>query len=634
MTLNRDRRGVGDLGRRKWFASKVRRRLLRHTMIPRGLYLLVGLSILLGVLFLLPRGALRNCTCVMNRIGGAYDATGMRGRQGWLAPVAGGASPQRGRLTCDSTPSHQLANREQRIPGDCLAATVDVLTQHNDAGRTGANLSETILNTTDVNVKTFGRVFTRPVDGQIYAQPLYVSSLNIPNKGIHNVVFVATMHDGVYAFDADDPAASTPLWKVTLGASIPVTNADFGGHFGPYHDISVEIGIVSTPVIDRATDTIYALAANRDGDGRYVHRLHALDLLTGAEKFGGPVETQGSVPGTGAGSVGGTVTFDNKQQLQRAGLLLANGLVYVAFAGYADTDPYHGWILAYDAHTLRRVAIFNDTPNSGGGGIWQSGWGLAADANGDVYAATSNGDRLARIGGLDYADSYLKLNASLAVDDWFTPWDVAAMASDQDLGSTGLMLIPGTNLLFSGDKDPYFFVLNRDHMGHFNGRGDTQIVQRFRAATGPIQGGIAFWDGPSGAQVYVWSAFDSLKALRLVGGMFQITPVSQSANTIPHVGWPGGMLSVSAHGSAAGSGIVWALCPDTGDATFGKAMAILRAFDASDLRRELWNSRQDVARDDVGRLAKFDAPTIANGKVYVPTFSGYLAVYGLLPTGP
>jgi hypothetical protein len=510
------------------------------------------------------------------------------------------------------------------------AASVNVLTQHNDPGRTGANLNETILNTTDVNVQTFGKLFTRPVDGQIYAQPLYVSALNIANKGTHNVVFVATMHNSVYAFDADDPTASAPLWQVNLGASIPVTNAGFGGKYGAYHDIKVEIGIVSTPVIDLASKTIYVLTSNRDSDGRYVHRLHALDLSTGAEKFGGPVETQGSVSGAGVDSVSGMVTFDNKQQLQRPALLLADGRVYVAFGPYADSDPYHGWIIAYDARTLRRVAIFSTTPNGGEGGIWQSGWGPAADASGNVYVSTSNGDWNANTGGTNYAQSIIKLSPDLTVEDWYTPWDVASKADDQDLGSTGVLLIPGTDLLFSGDKYPNFYVLNRDNLGHFNAHGDTQIVQRFEAMKGPIQGGVAFWDGPSGAQVYVWSAFDSLKAFRLDGGKFLTTAASQITSTIPLSDWPGCMLSISANGNAAGSGIVWALCPHSGDASISTAGATLRAFDASDLSKELWNSRQDLARDDVGRWAKFNAPTIANGKVYVPTFSGYLAVYGLL----
>jgi hypothetical protein len=518
------------------------------------------------------------------------------------------------------------------LPGDLLGRSgVDVLTQHNDTGRSGATLNETTLNTTDVNVKTFGKLFTRPVDGQIYAQPLYVSALHIPHKGTHNVVFVATMHNSVYAVDADDPRASTPLWQVTLGASIPITNADFGGRYGPYRDISVEIGIVSTPVIDRATDTIYVLAANRDSDGRYVHRLHALDLGTGAEKFGGPVGTQGSVPGRGVSSLDGIVTFDNKQQVQRAGLLLANGLVYVAFGGYADTDPYHGWIFAYDARTLQRRAIFNDTPNGAEGGIWQAGWGPAADASGHVYVATGNGDWDASRREANYGDSYLKLSPTLAVDDWFTPWNQADLLDDQDLGATGLMLIPGSRLLVGGDKQGTLYLLRQDAMGHYNRHGDTQIVQRFQATKGPIHGGTVFWDGPSGAQVYVWSANDGLKAFSLSSGIFQTTPASQSTVTIPPNGFPGGMLALSANGSTAGSGIVWALCPYSGDASTGAASGILRAFDASDVSKELWNSRQDASRDDVGTFAKFNTPTIANGKVYVPTFSGYLAVYGLLP---
>jgi hypothetical protein len=439
------------------------------------------------------------------------------------------------------------------------------------------------------------------------------------------------MHDSVYAFDADDPHASTALWQFTLGASIPVTNADFGGRYGPYRDITVEIGILSTPVIDRVTDTIYVLAANRDSDGRYVHRLHALDLFTGAEKFGGPVETQGSVPGRGAGSIGGMIAFDNKQQVQRAGLLLANGVVYVAFGGYADTDPYHGWIFAYDARTLQRRAVFNDTPKGAEGGIWQAGWGPAADASGHVYVATGNGDWDASRREANYGDSYLKLSPTLAVDDWFTPWNQADLLDDQDLGATGLMLIPGPHLLVSGDKQGTLYLLKQDDMGHYNRHGDTQIVQRFQATKGPIHGGTVLWDGPSGGRVYVWSANDGLKAFSLSGGIFQTMPEAQSTVIIPPNGFPGGMLALSANGRAAGSGIVWALCPNSGDAGTGTASGILRAFNASDVSKELWNSTQDAARDDVATFAKFNTPTIAKGKDYVPTFSGYLAVYVLLP---
>ena len=248
-----------------------------------------------------------------------------------------------------------------------------------------------------------------------------------------------------------------------------------------------------------------------------------------------------------------------------------------------------------------------------------------------MYVATGNGDWDASSREANYGDSYLKLSPTLAVDDWFTPWNQADLLDDQDLGSTGLMLIPGPPLLVSGDKQGTLYLLRQDAMGHYNRHGDTQIVQRFQATKGPIHGGTVFWDGPSGGQVYVWSSNDGLKAFSLSSGIFQTTPASQSTVTIPPNGFPGGMLSLSANGRVAGSGIVWALCPYSGDASTGTAAGILRAFDASDVSKELWNSTQDAARDDVGTFAKFNTPTIANGKVYVPTFSGYLAVYGLLP---
>ena len=594
------------------------RRMPRVT-VWLGLSLLLGSALVLGRPHALSRDAPHQQSRFLQVAQGRYlhDVTSRNLRQH--------------RVTPERIPIYTHVPRRPRAAAACCDTTVDVLTQHNDNGRTGANLHETTLNTKNVNVNTFGKLFMRPVNGQIYVQPLYVSSLHIPHQGIHNVVVVATTHNSVYAFDADDPTASTPLWKVSLGASIPVTHADFGGRYGPYHDITVEVGIVSTPVIDRVTDTIYVLTANRAGSGHYLHRLHALDLLTGAEKFGGPVPIQGAVPGHGAGSVNGVVNFDNKQQLQRAALLLANGRIYVAFGGYADTDPFHGWIFAYNAYTLRCVATFNVTPTGGEGGIWQSGWGPAAVASGHVYVATGNGDWDAGGGGSNYGESYVKFQPNLTVDDWFTPWNQSALQDDQDLGSTGLMLIPGTRLLVSGDKQGTLYLLKQDNMGHYNARGDTQIVQSFQAAQGQIMGGMTYWNGPAGTLVYLESDDDRLKAFKLSGGHFATAPASQSTMPRPLTVTPSTMLSLSAAGSTAGTGIVWALYPNGDDTNQGMAPGILRAFDASDVSRELWDSQQDATRDDVGTYAKFSPPTIANGKVYVPTFSGYLAVYGLLP---
>src|SRR5579883_2171869 len=528
-------------------------------------------------------------------------------------------------------------------------APIAVLTQRYDNNRSGANLNETVLNTRNVNVDDFGLVFTRTVEGQVYAQPLYVSNLPFTDAvsgqvTTHNAVFVATMHNDVYAFDADDPAASTPLWHVNFGPSAPVPNLDFGNRLGSYSDIAVEVGIVSTPVIDLSTGTIYVVALTKeytsDGSYQYHHRLHALDLTTGREKDGGPVDITASAPGAGYDSVDGTIAFSNTQQLQRPALLLSNGVVYVAFGSYADTDPYHGWVLGYDASTLRLVSVFDGTANGNEGGIWQSGWGPSADAGGNVYVVTGNGtwDAMDEGGDADYGDSVVKLGPvsgattvtnAMTVSDWFTPYNQEILEQvDADLGSSGALLITGTNLLVTGSKAGTIYVVDRTNLGHFNPDGDSQIVQSFAASFGQIYGSVTYWNGPGGLLLYTWGVGDYLKAFRFDGSLFDTTPAYTS--TMP-AGYPGGMLSLSANGSAPGSGILWASHPYSGD---GGQSGILQAFDASNVSHELWDSKQDVARDDLGTYAKFNAPTVADGKVYVGTFSGYLAVYGLLPPPP
>ncbi len=293
---------------------------------------------------------------------------------------------------------------------------VAVLTQHNDASRTGATLSETILNTSNVKVNWFGKLFTRTVDGQIYAQPLYVPGVTIPGKGVRNVVYAATMHNSIYAFDADDPGAAAPLWQRNLGPSAPLPSPDIGPN--PYYDISVEVGTLSTPVIDPSSNTLYAVAFNKDSPAScasactYNYRLHALDLTTGAEKFGGPVVITGTYPGCGWDNSGCVLTFNPPRELQRTGLLLSNGVIYFAFASFADQAPSHGWVFGYHATTLQRVSIYNSTPDGGYGGIWQSGQGLAVDADGYLYLVTGNGTFNADTGGSDYGTSFVKLDPS------------------------------------------------------------------------------------------------------------------------------------------------------------------------------------------------------------------------------
>jgi hypothetical protein len=525
-------------------------------------------------------------------------------------------------------------------------ATTSVLTRHNDNNRTGAYLQETQLNTSNVNQQQFGKLFAYHVDGQIYAQPLYVSNMNMADGDTHNVVYVATMHNTVYAFDADNPvAANSPLWSRSLGSSAPLPDPNIGP-VGPqgqsfYRDISIEVGIISTPVISLDKKVIYVVAFTKVGN-TYSHHLHALDLVTGEERMGGPVQIVGSAQGNGYDSKNGTITFTSNRQIQRAGLLLANNVVYIAFAAYGDAPPYHGWVFAYNATTLQRMALYNTTPNGREGGIWQAGQGLVADGDNNIYFITGNGTFTIDARNLGCAIVKLKPNLSLA--DWFAPHNCVALTNgDQDLGSAGALLIPGNNLLLGGGKESKFYLIQRDHMGHFNANNDDQIVQSFYVNlpgkdhyTHHIHSGPVYWNGPNGPWIYVWSENDYLKAYHFDGEKFQVTPVSTSTTRDPQnvpggsIGMPGGFLSISANGNTPGTGIVWASHPYEQNANQAVVDGIVRAYDASDLTKELWNSKQNASRDDIGKFAKFCPPTVANGKVYVASFSGELTVYGLL----
>jgi chitodextrinase len=502
-------------------------------------------------------------------------------------------------------------------------AQVNVLTQHNDIGRTGANLKETFLNTSNVKVNQFGKLFKRSVDGQIYAQPLYVSNVSIPNQGSHNVLYIATMHNSVYAFDADNPNASTPLWQRNLGPSVPQTDVGDG-------DIKIEIGITSTPVIDLSSHTLYCVAKTKENTS-YFQRLHELDITTGQPKSGSPVVITASASGSGDASVNGKISFNPLRQLNRPALLLLNGVIYLAFGSHGDLSPYHAWVLSYNATTLQQMAIFNGTSNGSRGGIWQGGQGLVADANGYIYLMTGNGTFDYNTGGPDLGMSFIKLTTpGLDVADWFTPYNVDSLNSGNlDLGGSGPLLIPGTNLVLGGGKEGVFHLLNRNSMGHFHAGGNSQIVQNFKATAGHIHGSPIYWNGPNGPMIYVWSEQDKLKQFKFANGLLQTTPVATSTMYVPN-GVPGAMLSLSANGSAAGSGIVWASHPYDADANPATVAGIFRAFDASNVSVELWNSKQNAARDDVGNFAKFCPATVANGKVYLATFSNQLVVYGRL----
>ncbi len=507
-------------------------------------------------------------------------------------------------------------------------AGVDVLTQHDNNARTGANLYETTLNTSDVNQAQFGKIFSRDVDGEVYAQPLIACGLNIPGKGRHNVVFVATEHDSVYAFDADDPKADAPLWRVSLGTAAPA--ADF--YKTQWTDMDDEVGVTSTPVIDLHARTIYVEAKSKE-NGAYFHRLHALDLLTGKERPGSPVTVEAKVPGKGADAQNGFVSFNPYTQHQRPGLLLANGVVYLGFASHGDMQPFHGWLLGYDAKSLKQVFVWNTTPDGSEGGIWQAGQGLAADASGYIYASVGNGDADIQGGGRDFGEALVRIDPTVKANpivDWFMPFNFADLNSnDTDFGSSGPLLVPGTDLLITGSKEGVVYVAHRSGMGHFHKSDDEEIVQNFPGVNGHVHGAPVIWETPAGDLVmYVWTENDNLRSYEWKDGKF--APFAVGATRLPY-GMPGGFLALSADQSKPRSGIVWASHPLDANANWKTVPGELQAFDAADPTKEIWDSRQNAARDDVGLFAKFCPPTVANGKVYLATFSKQIVVYGLLP---
>ncbi|MBI3478064.1 MAG: PQQ-binding-like beta-propeller repeat protein [Acidobacteria bacterium] len=497
----------------------------------------------------------------------------------------------------------------------CAFAQVAVLTQHNDNYRTGQNTGETILTPANVTTAKFGKLFSQTVDGYVYAQPLVVPNVNIPGKGTHNVVYVATEHDTLYAFDADNKTGgnASPLWQVSFlnpGAGIGVvTSGDVG-----CNDLVPEIGITGTPAIDLSTQTLYLVTKTKD-NGQFVHKVHAIDITTGAEKFGGPVAVQATLKG---------VAFEPHREAQRAALLVQNGVVYIAWASHCDIGPYHGWVMAYDAQTLQQKSVWNSTPTGGLGGFWQAGAGIAADSRDLLYLSSGNGDFDKNFGGSNYGDTIVKLGfnkaGKLIAKDYFTPHDQKFLQdTDTDLGSGGVLLIPDRPkkkpLLVQVGKEGTVYVTNRNRMGKFNPNDDSQIIQNLPGAVGGMWGMPAFWNN----NVYFGGVGDNLKAFSFdpVAGLLSTTPTS---NTGTFFNYPGTTPSISANGTT--NGIVWALQTD-------HAPEVLHAYDATNLSTELYNSSQNQTRDNPGTSVKFVVPTVANGKVYVPA-QKLLSVFGLL----
>lgn len=549
-----------------------------------------------------------------------------------------------------------------------------ILTYHNDAARDGVNGKEYALTPTSVTTATFGKLFSCTVDGAVYAQPLWIRGLSIAG-GIHNVLFVATQHDSVYAFDADAKPCVT-YWHANLLDTLhggtagekPVVWNDAGNCFG---DIYPEVGVTGTPVIDSASKTIYLVTASESNvksagrcsasSANFYHRLHALDLTTGSEKFNAPIVITASVPGTGDGSSNGMVSFNSQLHHQRSGLAIVGGKLFVVFAAHEDATPYHGWVLGYRAANVQQqIAVFNTTPNGlngADGGIWAGGGAPASDSTGDIYVTTGNGifDETPPSPDNDFGDSILRLHSftgstlngvNLSVAGWFTPYDQFNLAQfDTDLGSGAVVLFPNQpgsgpiHLLVQVGKEGVVYLIDRDNMGQYNPVDNSQIRQSFPGPAFGLWGAPALWRN----NLYIGGQGDSLKQFTFdpAKELFNTPVASQSTHVY---GYPGTTPSVSTQGGA--HPIVWAIdeslygyASPNGGVSCGvvpvpaacSGPAVLHAYNATNLAVEYWNSSMAANnRDQAGNAVKFVPPTIANGKVYVGTRTR-VDVYGLLP---
>jgi len=494
--------------------------------------------------------------------------------------------------------------------------TTSVLTYHNDNGRTGQYTLETLLTPSTVNATNFGKKFSQAVDSYVYAQPLVVLGLKVGGQ-THDVVFVVTESNSVYAFDAD--TSGPALWHTNVGTSLSCNDLNDCG------DLVPGAGITGTPVIDPSTETMYLVALTKDSGNAFHHQLHAIDLTTGAEKFGGPVEVSPTAPGTGANSQNGMVQFDPGTHYQRCALLLTGGVVYVGIGSNAESNTdNHGWVVGYGGSDLKPKMTFCTSPNDNWVSVWQSGGGLASDSSGYVYLETANGTFDVDTGGSDYGDSALKLDSTGKVVDYFTPYNQSDLSNgDIDFGSANPLLLPDqtgavAHELLATGKPGILYLINRDAMGHFHSGSDSQIVQSVSAFpnTSGITNGIfmspAYWNG----NVYVAGIDSNLAAYSLSAGKLATTPTSQTGRQF---GFPGATVSVSSNGAAAG--IVWVLNGAAGE---------LDAYDATNLATELYDTTQaSGGRDTPGQPVKFAVPTVANGHVYVGTQTE-LDVYGLL----
>lgn len=500
-----------------------------------------------------------------------------------------------------------------------------VVTFHNDNARTGQNLNETALAPAKVNASSFGKLFVITTDGKVDAQPLYLPNMNTPSHGSHNILYLASEHGTVYGLDAD---TGSILWQVSTLLSGEKTSDQHG-----CSQITPEIGVSATPVIDASAGphgTIYVVAMSKDGSGNYHQRLHALDVTTGAEEFGGPQEIQASFPGKGDNSSGGSVTFAPGQYEERAGLLLVNGIVYTSWTSHCDQRPYTGWVMGYDQNTLAQVSVLNVTPNGSEGAIWMAGSGPAADKNGNIYLLDANGvfDTALDAHGFpnqgDFGNAFLKISTSnkqLAVADYFEMSNQAAEnGADQDLGSGGALVLPDLNdstgkarhLAVGAGKDGNIYLVDRDAMGGFNPNSNN-IYQQVSGAIAGVFSTPAYFNNT----LYYGAAGDQVKAFAISQARLATTPSSRTSHKFPY---PGATPSISANGT--NTAILWVAENDD--------PAVLHAYDATNLANELYNSSQAAdSRDELSEGNKFIVPTVVNGKVYVGTING-VGVFGLL----
>ncbi len=505
-----------------------------------------------------------------------------------------------------------------------------MLTNRYDNHRGGTNTRETVLNPENVNGSAFGLLFSRAIDGNAYAQPLYVSDLEVGGRK-RNVVFVATSTNHLYAFDADDPAASMPLWSRWLA---PIGEVQIGGR-NPNtvqgqtwcRDMFPFVGITSTPVIDAATGLLYVVTKQGRVGEPYINKLHALDIRTGADAAGSPVAVEASMPGTGVGTQNGEVTMDGWKHVNRAALLLHKDTLYVAMGSHCDDNPYHGWLLAYDPANLRRKSVYNTTPDGAMGAIWQSGTGPAANDNG-IFISVGNGTWTAD--GRSLGASVVRMNPDNTVGDWFTPSNADELNRvDADLAA--VMLPPSANLVFAGGKEGVLYVIDQMNMTRFN-PGEDKILQRFSVgdpgATSAHIHTMAYWND----RIYLWPENHGLRVYAVANDRVEQTPVARLDDLkTPH---PGGIFTLSANGNTPGSGILWATMSSAGDAWGNIATGLLVAVDATTGAR-LWDSNASPA-DTLGNFAKWSPPIVANGKVFVTSFArvnasspAFLRVYGL-----